>query len=64
MPSSSMWPDLVPASLHLRGEQQDKDRLEVGTGWRGMDQGRHLVLTGRFGTPIHPRTGLPAHGPM
>lgn len=49
-------PDLVAASLQLRGEQQDKDRAEVGEAWRGLDEGPHLVFTGRYGTPIDPRT--------
>ena len=49
-------PDLVAASLQLRGEQQDKDRAEVGSAWRGLDEGPHLVFTGRYGTPVDPRT--------
>jgi len=49
-------PDLVSASLQLRGEHQDKDRAEVGEAWRGLDEGPHLVFTGRYGTPIDPRT--------
>jgi len=28
----------------------------VGEAWRGLDEGPHLVFTGRYGTPIDPRT--------
>lgn len=49
-------PDLVQTSLQVRKAQQDQDRVDVGPAWRGLDEGPHFVFTGRYGTPIDPRT--------
>lgn len=54
--SALPMPDLCLAALQLRAEQQDKDRRDVQDAWRGEPAGRGLVFTGRYGTPIDPRT--------
>lgn len=49
-------PDIVIAALELRRRLQARDRDDAGSAWRGLPEGPHLVFTGRFGTPIDPRT--------
>ncbi len=49
-------PGIVSTALMLRKDEQEKDRAHVGEAWRGLDDGPHLVFTGRFGTPVDPRT--------
>lgn len=49
-------PDLCVAALRLRAQQQDLDRTGAGQSWRGEPAGAGLVFTGRYGTPIDPRT--------
>lgn len=49
-------PGIVANALTLRREEQASDRASVGTAWRGLDDGPRFIFTGRFGTPIDPRT--------
>lgn len=49
-------PAICTAALLLRREQQDKDRADAGEAWRGDASGEGLVFTGRYGTPVDPRT--------
>ncbi|MFC7596404.1 tyrosine recombinase XerC [Terrabacter sp. GCM10028922] len=49
-------PRLVSTALQLRRDAQEKDRMEAGEAWRALPEGPHLVFTGRFGTPVDPRT--------
>ena len=49
-------PDMVATALELRRADQEKDKSEAGEGWRGLPSGPHLVFTGKYGTPIDPRT--------
>lgn len=49
-------PGLVVNALMERRAAQDTDRGLVGSAWRGLPEGPHLVFTGRYGTPIDPRT--------
>jgi integrase len=49
-------PAICVTALQLRAERQDEDRADVGEAWRGADTGDGLVFTGRYGTPIDPRT--------
>jgi integrase len=49
-------PDIVVKALVERRSAQAGDRDSVGEVWRGLPEGPHLVFTGRFGTPIDPRT--------
>jgi integrase len=54
--ASLPMPGIVTTALTLRKKNQEADREEVGEAWRGLDKGPHFVFTGRFGTPIDPRT--------
>lgn len=47
------YPELVGVALALRADQQRKDRVEVAEAWQGE---AGLVFTGRYGTPVDPRT--------
>ena len=49
-------PDLVATALELRRTAQEKERTAAGEIWRGPPQGPHLVFTGRYRTPVDPRT--------
>src|SRR5664280_2516439 len=49
-------PDLVATALELRRADQEKDKAEAGGDWRGLPSGPHLVFTGKYGTPVDPRT--------
>ena len=49
-------PDLVAAALELRRTEQGKDKAEAGEVWRELPTGPHLVFTGKYGTPVDPRT--------
>ncbi len=49
-------PDLCVAALRLRAREQANDREQVGDAWRGHEPGAGLVFTGRYGTPMDPRT--------
>jgi integrase len=50
------YPQLVGVALAHRAAEQDKDRVEVGETWQGEGLGSGLVFTGRYGTPVDPRT--------
>jgi integrase len=47
------YQELVGVALALRADEQEKDRVEVAEAWQGE---AGLVFTGRYGTPIDPRT--------
>ena len=49
-------PRIVTTALTLRVQDQGADRADVGEAWRGLDQGPRFIFTGRYGTPIDPRT--------
>jgi integrase len=49
-------PDLVVAALRLRADEQAKARVQAAEAWQGEPEGRGLVFTGRYGTPVDPRT--------
>lgn len=49
-------PDIVARALAERRTAQFADRDAAGIAWRGLPDGPHLVFTGRYGTPIDPRT--------
>ena len=53
-------PDIVTTALTLRRAEQEIDRAAAGEAWREFfdEEGQpiELVFTGRFGTPIDPRT--------
>ena len=49
-------PEIVATALRLRWEQQDKARIEAGEAWQHVKGGPELVFTGRYGTPVDPRT--------
>ena len=49
-------PEIVATALRLRWEQQDKARIEAGEAWQHVKGGPDLVFTGRYGTPVDPRT--------
>src|SRR6266536_2123483 len=46
-------PAICVAALRLRHAEQARDRLAAGPAWQGA---AGLVFTGRFGTPVDPRT--------
>ena len=50
------YPQLVGVALTHRAAEQDKDRVETAEAWQGEALGSGLVFTGRYGTPIGPRT--------
>jgi integrase len=45
-------PDICVAALRLRKTDQERDQADAGAAWQ--DTG--LVVTGRYGTPVEPRT--------
>jgi integrase len=49
-------PDLVAHALKQRIEVQERDRARAGEAWQADALGAALVFTGRYGTPIDPRT--------
>jgi len=49
-------PEIVVNALRERRSAQARDRDGVGLAWRGLPEGPHLVFTGRYGTPVDPRT--------
>lgn len=49
-------PEIVVNALRERREAQVRERGEVGPAWRGLPGGPQLVFTGRYGTPVDPRT--------
>jgi integrase len=49
-------PDIVAAALMIRRTQQDGEREAASEIWQQTDDMPSLVFTGRYGTPIDPRT--------
>jgi hypothetical protein len=49
-------PDIVAAALMIRRTQQDGERKAAGEIWQQTNDTPSLVFTGRYGTPIDPRT--------
>ena len=57
--ASDAWlpmPDIVVAALTLRHAQQDGEREAAGEIWQQTKDTSSLVFTGRYGTPVDPRT--------
>ena len=57
--ASDAWlpmPDIVAAALMIRRTQQDGEREAAGEIWQQTNDMPSLVFTGRYGTPIDPRT--------
>ena len=57
--ASDAWlpmPDIVVAALTIRRAQQDQEREAAGEVWQQTKDMPSLVFTGRYGTPIDPRT--------
>lgn len=49
-------PDIVVKALEERRLAQEQERAAVGDAWRVLAQCPELVFTGKFGTPVDPRT--------
>jgi hypothetical protein len=49
-------PDIVAAALMIRRTQQDGEREAAGEIWQQTNDMPSLVFSGRYGTPIDPRT--------
>ena len=49
-------PDIVAVALTIRRVQQDGERETAGEIWQQTKDMPSLILTGRYGTPIDPRT--------
>jgi hypothetical protein len=57
--ASDAWlpmPDIVAAALRIRRGQQDEEREAAGEIWQQTNAMPSLIFTGRYGTPIDPRT--------
>jgi hypothetical protein len=57
--ASDAWlpmPEIVPAALTIRRTQQDGERKTAGEIWQQRNDMPSLIFTGRYGTPIDPRT--------
>ena len=57
--TSHAWlpmPDIVAAAVMIRRTQQDGEREAAGEIWQQTNDMPSLVFTGRYGTPIDPRT--------
>ena len=57
--ASDAWlpmPDIVAAALRIRRTQQDREREAAGEIWQQTNAMPSLIFTGRYGTPIYPRT--------
>ncbi|HVD81561.1 MAG TPA: site-specific integrase [Propionibacteriaceae bacterium] len=57
--ASDAWlpmPDIVAAALKIRRVQQDGERKAAGEIWQQTNDMPSLIFTGRYGTPIDPRT--------
>ena len=57
--ASDAWlpmPDIVAAALMIRRTQQDGEREAAGEIWQQTNDMPSLIFTGRYGTPIDPRT--------
>ena len=49
-------PDIVAVALTIRRVQQDGERETAGEIWQQTKDMPSLIFTGRYGTPIDPRT--------
>jgi integrase len=49
-------PDIVAAVLMIRRTQQDREREAACEIWQQMKDMPSLIFTGRYGTPVDPRT--------
>jgi len=54
--ASLPMPDIATTALALRRQEQDRARAAAGEVWRCGESDPALVFTGRFGTPVDPRT--------
>ena len=57
--ASDAWlpmPNVVAAALRIRRTQQDWEREVAGEIWQQTNDMPSLIFTGRYGTPIDPRT--------
>jgi integrase len=57
--ASDAWlpmPDIVVAALTIRRVQQETEREADGEIWQQTEEMPSLVFTGRYGTPVDPRT--------
>ena len=57
--ASDAWlpmPEIVVAALTIRRAQQERERLAAGEIWQQTKDMPSLIFTGRYGTPIDPRT--------
>jgi integrase len=57
--TSDAWlpiPDIVTAGLKIRRGQQERERVAAGEIWQQTKDVPSLIFTGRYGTPIDPRT--------
>jgi len=49
-------PSIILAALAVRRDRQEKDRTVAGNAWMALPEGPHFVFTGKYGTPVDPRT--------
>jgi hypothetical protein len=49
-------PEIVVAALTIRRAQQERERVAAGEIWQQTKDMPSLIFTGRYGTPIAPRT--------
>jgi integrase len=49
-------PALVTTALAVRREDQEKERVHAADAWMVLPEGPQFVFTGRWGTPVDPRT--------
>ena len=49
-------PEIVVAALTIRRAQQERERVAAGEIWQQTKDMPSLIFTGRYGTPIDPRT--------
>ena len=57
--ASDAWlpmPDIVSAAMMIRRTQQDGERESAGEIWQQTKDMPSLIFTGRYGTPVDPRT--------
>jgi integrase len=57
--ASDAWlpmPEIVFAALTIRRAQQERERVAAGEIWQQTKDMPSLIFTGRYGTPIDPRT--------
>jgi integrase len=57
--ASDAWlpmPDIVVAALTIRRAEQERERVAAGEIWQQTKDVPSLIFTGRYGTPIDPRT--------